>query len=237
MPIAVHIIHFYRICNDIEIDMESRVERVPTDLIFTTLRDRICLLEYPPGTVLREADLAAEFGVSRTPLRAVLHQLSHGGLIESRDGVGTIVTDLTFDEIRDIYLMQMKLAELIGQMTPKTFTSEHQQAAKALYHRADQLKETFDVSEYWQINHDLHFLISTVIGNSALQEAWDHLYFQAARMWYRHVLTDPSGGVESLIAELGEVTRAIDEQDAVALGYCQRNYISYGLSRLQAAVN
>ena len=33
--------------------------------IFGILRDRICLLDYPPDTVLREATLAKEFGISR----------------------------------------------------------------------------------------------------------------------------------------------------------------------------
>jgi len=213
--------------------MNTMPERIPADTIFEILRDRICLLEYPPGTVLREATLAAEFGISRTPIRAVLQRLAHDGLIVTRDGVGTIVTDLSWNEIRDIYRMRLKLAELIGQMEPRPFGERHVQAIQALRERAAALLENFDIGEYWRINHDLHFLISGIIGNTALRQMWDQCYFQAARMWYGHAQSDPAGVAISLVAELAEVSRAIAEKDAVALGYVQRNYIAYGLVRLE----
>ena len=214
--------------------MDDKNERIPATTIFETLRDRICLLEYPPGTLLREAALAREFGVSRTPIRAVLQRLSHLGLIESRDGVGTIVTDPTFQEIREIYQMRIRLAELIGTMAPHPFRPEHGQALEHLQLRAAALQEHFDIREYWHINHDLHFLIARTIGNSALRQMWDHLYFQAARIWYQHARSDPEGVAMSLAAELAEVGRAIEENDATALGYIQRNHIAYGLARLAA---
>ncbi|MEZ5475956.1 MAG: GntR family transcriptional regulator [Thiolinea sp.] len=47
------------------------------------MRRRICLLDYPPNTRLREEDLASEFGVSRTPLRRVLGHLESEGLVKS----------------------------------------------------------------------------------------------------------------------------------------------------------
>ncbi len=207
---------------------------MPATAIFEKLRTRICLLDYPPGTLLREADLAAEFGVSRTPIRAVLQQLAHGGLIESRDGVGTIVTDLTHEQTREIYQLRLKLAELIGQLTPLPLTQEEVRAASTLKERAEQLVERFNIAEYWQINHDLHFLIAGVIGNAPLRQTWDQIYFQVARIWYRHAQSDPSGVAAALLEELREVERAILAGDPVALGYVQRNHIAYGLARLEA---
>ena len=215
--------------------MTEKDDRVPATAIFETLRNRICLLDYPPGTVLRESDLAAEFGISRTPIRAVLQQLAHGGLIESRDGVGTIVTDLTFEETREIYQMRLKMAELIGRMSPLPLTQETTEAAAGLKRRALDLTKNFDIEAYWQINHDLHFLISGIIGNAPLRQMWDHFYFQVARIWYRHAQLDPRGVAAALAEELREVERAITGNDATALGYVQRNHIAYGLARLEAA--
>jgi len=207
----------------------------PAAVIFETLRDRICLLDYPPGTVLREAELAREFGVSRTPMRSVLQRLSHAGLIESRDGVGTIVTDPALQETRDVYQMRIRLAELIGSMSPHPFGPGHTHALGGLEERAAKLLDCFDIREYWRINHELHILIAGIIGNSALRQMWDHLYFQAARMWYQHARSAPEDVAIALAAELAEVARAVEENDAVALGYVQRNHISYGLTRLEAA--
>ena len=208
-------------------------ERLSSDEIYQCLRERICLLKYPPATVLRETALADEFNVSRTPIRAVLQQLAHSGLIESRDGVGNLVTDLEFAEVRDIYEMRQKVAELIGQMNPLAFTEVHRDVIENLVERADALQVEFVIEAYWQINHELHQLITTVIGNSALLSTWDTLYYQAARIWYQDAQRDSSGVVAALQAELSEMQRAILQSDALALGYIQRNYIAYGLARLE----
>jgi len=83
------------------------------------LRDRICFRIYPPGTILREAAIAKEFGVSRTPVREAILQLKYLGLIETRNGVGNIVKELSLSEACQIYEMRIKIAELIPDLTPK----------------------------------------------------------------------------------------------------------------------
>jgi len=213
---------------------ERSGKRVETDAIYATLRDRICLLEYPPGTVLKEAELALEFGVSRTPIRSVLQRLIFGGLIESRDGVGTIVTSLSIDELRDIYEVRLKIAEMIGHLSPNPCTGAQVAAAAKLHERAKRLTETFDLIEYWRINHDLHFLIGGLIGNVALRQMWDHFYFQAARIWYALAKEMASDVSVSLVEELTEIHRAMKAGDLVAVGYIERNYIAFGLRKVSA---
>ncbi len=206
--------------------------RISSDSIYTRLRHRICLLDYPPGTVLRESELADEFGVSRTPIRAILQQLSYDGLIESKDGVGNIVTELSYEEIFDIYEMRIKIAEWIGYARPRELTDSDHDTAVALRQRAQVLTQNFDIAEYWMINHDQHLLIADIIGNSAMRRMWDHFYYQAARIWYQYIRSDPTDAPQSLLSETSEVERAIREKNAVALGYVQSNYISYGLRHL-----
>lgn len=212
--------------------MESTNTRLPSDSIYTTLRHRICLLDYPPGTVLREAELANEFGVSRTPIRKVLQQLSYDGLIESRDGVGNFVTELDFEEIFDIYQMRIKMAEWIGYTRPRELTGADNDIAQTLQQRAQALTQNFDIVEYWMINHDQHILIADVIGNSAMRQMWNHFYYRTARIWYQHVHANPAGASGSLLSETTEVARAIQEKNVIALGQVQSIYISYGLKRL-----
>ncbi|MEM8689161.1 MAG: winged helix-turn-helix domain-containing protein [Pseudomonadota bacterium] len=62
--------------------------------IYEELRERICLLDYKPGEIIKERDLADEFGVSRTPLRRVLQMLENDGLIQSKQGHGTVVAEI-----------------------------------------------------------------------------------------------------------------------------------------------
>ncbi len=207
-----------------------------TSNIFETLRDRICLLDYLPGTILRETTLAKEFGISRTPIRAVLQRLEHGGLVIVRDGVGTIVTDLDTNALRDVYEMRQKTAELIGSLSPRKITANDEQAASDLLDRAKQLVKDYNAPEYWRINHEQHALIADLIGNLVLRETWDQLYYRSARFWYREASRAPEGIAQDLVAELTEISRAIRARDAIAVGYTQRNFIAFGFARLQSAL-
>ncbi len=83
--------------------------------VFRALRESICTLEKPFGTVLREIELAEEFGVSRTPIRQALHQLAAIGLVETRNGVGTIVIAGDPGTLEDIYRLRIELTVLIGK--------------------------------------------------------------------------------------------------------------------------
>ena len=213
--------------------MYPNSDRVPADNIFEKIRNRICLLDYPPGTILRESELAAEFGVSRTPIRSVIQQLAHGGLVESKDGVGTLVTELSFSEIRDIYCMRIKIAECIGQMNPRDINEDIKIRAHALQQRASLLTQQFNIVDYWLVNHDQHNLIAEIIGNSALRQMWDQFYFLVARIWYEFARTDPENIADTLLSETTEVARALDQGNAIALGLVQSNYISYGLAKLE----
>src|SRR5205823_1498223 len=94
----------------------SATARERFDRLYAIIRDRICTLEYPPGMRLSEEVLAAEFGVSRTPVRRVLTRLETEGLVEARHGVGTIVTDADLAELAQFYPIRMELAVLVGRL-------------------------------------------------------------------------------------------------------------------------
>lgn len=206
--------------------------RLDLDAIHAEIRDRICLLVYPPGTRLREGALADEFGISRTPIREILQRLALAGLVEVRNGVGTIVTALDSQEILELYEMRLKVAELIGKMSPRPITEAQIYEAEALLARARAIESRFDIREYWRINHEMHFMIGAIIGNVGLRRMWDQFYFQIARVWYGVTRElGPEMG-RMLVAEITDVIRAMRENDAAAIGYIQRNYIAYGLRRV-----
>jgi DNA-binding GntR family transcriptional regulator len=209
-------------------------KRVPFDRIYEAIRDRICLLDYPPGTVLREGALAAEFGVSRTPIREVLHRLAFDGLVEARNGVGTIVTSVDHALYKDIYAMRLKVAEMIGELSPQPCSEADVRAVERLLEQAETLKDRYDPKAYWSLNHDLHLIVGGLIGNRALRTLWDRYYFQVARIWYALVPDAWEALADDFCAELTDVLRALRENDMRALGFTQRNHIAVGMRRVMA---
>lgn len=209
------------------------VQKLDVDGIQDTIRTRICLLDYPPGTVLKETALAAEFGVSRTPLREALNRLSHLGLIETRNGVGTFVVEFSHAHVTQIYEMRLELASLIGKLSPNEITQDHVARAEMLLTRAKDLTGDFDAYDYFQINHQLAYLIMEIIGNRALRLMWEQLYCQAASTWYR--LGERAGCevADALVNELSELVVALKQRDPEAVGFVQRIHINYGFDRIK----
>jgi DNA-binding GntR family transcriptional regulator len=76
------------------------------------LRDRLRTGALAPGTVLSQSDIAAEYGVSRIPVRDALHILSTEGLVEL--GVtGAVVTGLSIPELQELYEMREALEPVV----------------------------------------------------------------------------------------------------------------------------
>ena len=82
------------------------ISRIPLrDEVCRQLLDRIHRGDIPPGTRLRDTELAAQLGVSRTPVREALLRLSRDGVLESTMGRGFRVRVFDAAEIREVGAM------------------------------------------------------------------------------------------------------------------------------------
>src|SRR5436305_14940789 len=80
------------------------------DHVYSALRERILSGDLPRGTKLRQASLAEELGVSRTPLREALRRLATEGLVEFLPNRGATVSDLDFGDMRHAWSARVALA-------------------------------------------------------------------------------------------------------------------------------
>ena len=206
--------------------------RRPMAEIYDEMRRRICLLVYAPGTILKETELAAEFGVSRTPIREVLHQLKFEGLVETRNGVGTFVTGVDFKAFTDAYDLRIELAEMIGRLSPRPCGSREIAEMEALLARTKVLEDDFVAEDFWQINHDLHKVIYALIGNHELAKLHDLYYYRVARFWYQLATDDWRREVAILVREFEELLVALRSGDMKAVANVHRNHISYAKIRI-----
>lgn len=209
-------------------DGRPSVETIQAEIV-----RRICFLDYPPGCRLKETDLAKEFGVSRTPVRDAISRIKHLGLIETRNGVGTVVAALSGDQIRQVYEMRLQLATLIGEMPHEPITAAIRQRAEELLADAMSLKGSFDPKLYVALNHKLHNLIADLIGNTLLKSFWRQAYYQAASTWYNIATAANDVTAQALVSELQDINEALREGDVAAVGYIQRIHIGYGYKRIR----
>jgi DNA-binding GntR family transcriptional regulator len=202
--------------------------------IYNTIRDRICLLEYEPGARLAEEELAREFGVSRTPIRRVLSRLESEGLLESRHGVGTFVTDVDIDSLAQVFQLRMELAELIGKLEPVPRTGEDIKRVRSIVERCDELLKRPEPKAYARINIDFFQELSALTGNLPLREISERLYYLTTRIWLKSV---PHLNLRDEIIvfrrEVADILAAMDVGDLEAVGYIRRSHISMSVKRMR----
>ncbi|MEM9555011.1 MAG: GntR family transcriptional regulator [Acidobacteriota bacterium] len=73
------------------------------------LRERMLSGDLAPGQVMYEEALAAELGISRTPLREALLELTRERLTSKRTGRGFVVCPLEAEEVRELYPLRALL--------------------------------------------------------------------------------------------------------------------------------
>ncbi|MBO0864516.1 MAG: GntR family transcriptional regulator, partial [Mycobacterium sp.] len=76
------------------------------ELIADRLREAITRGQLAPGQQLGEASLAAQFEVSRGPLREAMQRLVAEGLLRSERHRGIFVVELTEADVHDVYRLR-----------------------------------------------------------------------------------------------------------------------------------
>lgn len=77
------------------------------DDLCTVLRERVISGHYLPGQRMSQAQLAAEFNVSRTPLREALQRLEADGLLVAHANRGMRVAEIVYAETEQSYAMRL----------------------------------------------------------------------------------------------------------------------------------
>jgi len=77
------------------------------DDCYQSLKAAILSLELMPGTPLVETAIAAQFGISKTPVREAIAQLAGERLVVTRPGHKSFVAGLTVESVREIYQVRL----------------------------------------------------------------------------------------------------------------------------------
>lgn len=204
--------------------------------LHAVLRERICALDYAPGSQLSEGALAEEFGISRTPLRRVLARLEDEGLVESRHGVGTIVTDVDTAELEQVYHLRMELAGLVVVLDPVQPDAALMEEFRALQKAADTLRAAPSARAFTQINSAFFAAMMQLTDNAPLREISERLYYRTARIWLKSVSASQLDLVQEIdifAREVEEIVSALELGDLVAAGHLRRAHISMSFARLR----
>lgn len=163
------------------------------DVALDTLRLRICLAPRDVELRLHETVLAAEFEMSRTPIRQVLQRLAYERLVETRSGVGTIAVPMRIeDRARDSLTHQGLIrAVLAHKFAPLTLLDQSRISALAsIAERA----EAFDAEFLFGLRTELLAVLQRQIVDPILRDAFNASHWRALRWTIADFADDEDAG-------------------------------------------
>lgn len=187
------------------------------DNLAAQIRARIMSGEIPIGAQLRQAALATDFGVSRTPIREALRQLQNGGLIEVQPNRGAVVRVPVPWEVREAYEVRAELEALAATRAVSRVSADTiaalRAANKAMYEHS---LEGPSAPPMGAGNDAFHTLIYEASGNSHLARAIFEINERFPRNVSALVLADDPRHRDENFREHERIVDALEAGDAEA---------------------
>jgi DNA-binding GntR family transcriptional regulator len=152
-------------------------QRRATDEVHHALRDAILTRVFSPGQRLNVEDLAANLGVSFTPVRQALQLLAAEGLIVIQPRSGTYVATLSRRDVEETFDIRQALECLAAETAVVNATEDDLAAARDILARlAIPVQSETDRAQHETANSELHQMIVRLSGNRRAAEMYDSLH-------------------------------------------------------------
>ena len=189
------------------------------DDVYRRVRDAIVDGTLAPGEQLRDQELAAWLGVSRTPVREALLRLQQAGLVTSLPGRSTTVASLDTRAARDAQAVVAQLHRLAVHDAVGLLTADDLERMRAANDRFRAALEAGDADGALAADDELHGIPVAAAGNAALAAVLDQ-FTPVLRRVERLRFSSLSGrGSVALHARLIDLCEAGDRDAAAEVSH------------------
>jgi DNA-binding GntR family transcriptional regulator len=182
------------------------------EIIYDKLKERIISGVYQPGMRLIASDLAAEFNISRMPVREALTRLGSTGLVELVPYKGAIVNELTVEDYVEIFNIRAVLEGLAARLACPNLTEEDLEKMRVANEEIHTMIARDDV-EFQRINRIFHSTIWERTKSDRLKTLLSDLYSEASQ--YRQMVVIHSDRLGEIHTEHQQLIESLEKGDAL----------------------
>jgi GntR family transcriptional regulator, rspAB operon transcriptional repressor len=179
-----------------------RSGRVPA-MIYAELRAQLLSLERLPGEPVFESQIAAAYGVSRTPVREAILKLADEGLIEIFPQSGTFVARIPLAALPEAIVIRKSLEETSARLAAHRASGSRVLALRAILERQREADLAGDRNVFHLADEAFHAAIADLAGYPGI---WKLVLQVKAHVDRYRRLTLP---------QEGRMTRALGEHETV----------------------
>lgn len=131
--------------------------------------------ELEPGQRLVEDRLAAELGISRTPLREALHRLEQEGLLQKRSAGGYVLRPFDAEEVEEAVQVRALLEARVAALAARRAGPDQVEALRANLTGFREAAARGDVVRLAELNTEFHLLLRAAGGSLLLARLLDEI--------------------------------------------------------------
>lgn len=196
------------------------------------LRERIIALELPPGVVLSRNDLAAQFGVSQTPLRDALMRLEEEGLVEVFAQHKTVVSRIDIRSARQAHFLRRSIEIEVVRTLAEARDTHLVRRLRETVARQQELLEAEDYPEFVRTDQAFH---RQMYEAADVPELWNTVRRQSIHIDRLRRLHLPAPGkAQAIVADHLRIVNAIGRGNPEAAERRVREHLSGTLARVDA---
>lgn len=190
------------------------------------LRQRIFARELEPGAWIDELKIAAEMGISRTPLREALKVLAVEGLVTMKPRRGAYVAETSRDDVTQVYHLLSLLESDAAAEVARKATDLQLDELQALHDRLErQLKQR---DAFFATNEAFHFKLLEIAGNRWRRQIVADL--RKIMKINRHLSLFKQGRLDDSLAEHRAMMAALRARDARRVARLMKEHFENGLN-------
>jgi DNA-binding GntR family transcriptional regulator len=207
--------------------------RKVTDWVYEEVRQAIVDLRLQPGEPLREATMAEQLGVSKTPVREALARLEQEGLVETTSFKGAVVSSYSDEDLKEIYELRELLEGAAARAAASPEATAIHERLRTVAADSRRLRDVGDLTGLASLLGEFDELVYQQVDNGRIRAMIENLRAHLARI--ARLTEDIPGRVEASVEEHERIVEAIVANDPDEAEHLMRIHIRSVLNDQLAA--
>ena len=201
-------------------------------LVYQGLRQKIIDLTLKPGELLVEQKLAAEYGVSRTPVREVLVWLAGEGLVEILRNRGAMVAPIRVDAVRTAQFVREALEVSVAMAAAPKMDSFSKLKLSHAIEEQELANAEGNAELFYHADEAMHLEIAQIAG---LPLVWGYIEEAKVQMdRVRRLSLSQAQSFDKLITQHRRIVKAIADNNPAEITASMNEHLRQVLPDIDA---
>ncbi|MFE4175669.1 GntR family transcriptional regulator [Streptomyces sp. NPDC056909] len=195
-----------------------------TEQVYDRLKEEILQVRHGPGALLLEPELAARYGISKTPVREALRLLVQDGWVVVMPRKGYLVRPVHLDDIREVFEVRRMVEPVIAGQAAHSRSAKD--VARLTHLCSEQSRDAASLEPALGAARSFHTELAAMAGNSRASAILVDQLDEVRRL--HHLMPKVEGHITST-AELGahrQILAAVEAKDSDAAARLMNDHLT-----------